>query len=291
MSYQPVNVVIKDQNQDPIPGVIVRVFNPAGTVVFTQQTTDTNGQASFLLFTQDYSMRFYLFSATFPQPQMFTVEESPAVNTFDVVGEVFVPPISNDQRLCRCSGYFRDIDGTPQEYLDLQFFADFDPVLLDRAGIIPRSVHGRTDGNGYFQIDLIRCAKYRVSIEAMECADRFIRVPELASANLPDILFPVLKSVTLTPPGPYNLTVGSEVVVTPFLLDSAGVPLKGTGDGDVTWRMSDTNIASIVVGATTVTIRGNAAGTTQLNVERTDYSIIGIPAPTVSGQPITITVT
>lgn len=290
MSYEPVDVFVEDQVGDPVEGVIVRVFNPAGTVAFAQQTTDADGKASFLLFTQQYSMRFYKFHATFPQPQMFEVITAPTVNEFVVHAEIFIPPISNDARFCRCSGYFRNPDGSPQTYLDMHFYPEFAPILVDGAGVVPRTADIRTDESGYAQIDLIRGGCYRVTIEGMDNEDRHIRVPDLASSNLPDVLYAVVARVLLDPPGPYTLAVGAELEVTPVVYDSAGALLEGTASADVDWSTSDNDIAGLSVGQTSITLRGVAAGTAELVATRHDLSIITIPNLPIEGQPINITV-
>lgn len=290
MSYEPVDVFIEDQLGDPVEGVIVRVFNPAGTVAFAQQTTDADGKASFLLSTQQYSMRFYRFRATFPQPQMFEVLTAPTVNSFDVRAEIFVPPVSNDLRLCRCSGYFRDPDGSPQQYLDMHFYPEFAPIVMDGAGVVPRQFDIRTDENGYAQVDLIRGGCYRVTTEGMENEDRHIRVPDLSNSNLPDVLFAVVERVLLDPPGPYTLAIGDELEVTPVVYDSAGALLEGTAQGDVDWTTSDNTVAGLSVGQTTLTLRGVATGEAQLVATRHDLSIIIIPTLPIEGQPEDITV-
>lgn len=290
MSYEPVDVYLKDQFGAAVVGVIVRVFNTAGSVFFTEQTTDDDGKASFLLFTQEYSMRFYKFRVTFPQPQVFTVVEAPEINAFDVVAEVLVPPVANDARLCRCSGHFRDPDGSVQEYLDLHFYPEFSPILLEGSGVVPRKVTTRTDANGYAQIDLIRCGRYRVTIEGMEHEERSVRVPDLAGCNLPDLLFAVVKRITFDPPGPYEIAVGDELEVTPTIYDSAGAELTGTGQSDVNWSSSDTDVLSLTVGQTVLTLRGVAAGSAELKAERSDQSIIVIPSTPIVGQPVDVTV-
>lgn len=290
MTYENVDVIIKDQFDRPVEAVIVRVFNPDGSVFFTQQTTDADGKASFLLYTQQYSMRFYKFQATFPQPQMLEVLEAPAVNVFDVAAEVFVPPISSDARLCRCSGYFRDPDGSVQEYLDLQFYPDFSPIVMDSAGVVPRKASIRTDANGFAQIDLIRGACYRVTIEGMEHEERFIRVPDTSSANLPDVLYAVVKRVVFSPPGPWTLNTGEELDITPTVYDSAGAVLTGTAQADVTWRTSDMSVVGLSIKETVLTLRAIAPGSANLTAERTDQSIIVIPNTPVEGQPVGITV-
>lgn len=290
MSYEPVDVYVRDQLDTPIQGVIIKVFSPTGETVFTQQVTDVDGKASFLLFTQSYSMRFYKFHAAFLQPQQFAVLEAPETNAFNVVGEIFVPPMSTDARLCRAWGYFRDPDGSPQEHLDLHFYPEFSPILLEGSGVVPRKVAIRSDANGYAQIDLIRGGCYRVTIEGMEHEERFVRVPDLGSCNLPDMLFAVVSRVTFDPEGPYSISVGDELEVTPTVYDSAGATLTGTGQNDVNWSSSNLDVLSISVGQTKLTLRGVAAGSAELRAERQDLSIIRIPSVAISGQPISITV-
>jgi hypothetical protein len=289
VSYEPTDVFVKDQQDEPIAGVLVRIYNPSGSVFFSQATTDADGHAGFLLATQQYSMRFYKFQATFAQPQMFEVLEA-QVNAFNVVGEVFTPPISNDTRLCRCSGFFRDPDGSKQSFLDLHFYPDFSPIVVDGFGVVPRTVITRTDEDGYVSIDLFKGAVYRVTVEGMDAEERYIRVPDLAGTNLPDLLYPVVDHIIFDPEGPYSVAVGDELEVTPVVYDSAGTPLTGTGQSDVNWSMADTSIAGLSVGETSLTLRGIAAGATELRAARRDLSIIRIPDVAIEGQPIAVTV-
>jgi hypothetical protein len=290
MSYEPVDVYVKQQASEPVEGVIVRVFNPSGSTFYTQQTTDADGKASFLLFTQSYSMRFYKFQATFSQPQQFEVLAAPEVNAFNVTAEVFTPPIANDARLCRCWGYFRDPDGSAQEYLDMHFYPEFSPIILEGAGVVPRKMAIRTDDKGYAQIDLIRGGCYRVTIEGQEHEERYIRVPDLSRANLPNVLYPIVKRVAFDPPGPYELALGAELEVTPTVYDSAGATLTGTGQNDVNWKSSDTDILGLQVKESTVVLRGAGVGTANILVERRDQSIISIPSYPIEGQPLEVTV-
>lgn len=291
MGYEPVDVYVKDQEQNPVSDVIVRIYSSNGGVFFTQQVTDETGKASFLLFTQQYSMRFYKFQVTFAQPQLFTVLDAPNSNVFDVAAEVLHLPVASDPRLCRCSGFFRSPDGSPQKYLDMHFYPEFSPVLLESAAVVPRVMAIRTDDDGYAQIDLIRGGCYRVTIEGMENEDRFIRVPDLSGANLPDVLYPVVTRVTFEEEGPYEILAGGEIELTPTVYDSAGTVLHGTGQNDVDWTVSDTDLASVSVGEFKLTVRGSTAGSIELRAARRDTSIIRIPSLPVSGQPITITIT
>lgn len=290
MGYQPTDVYLKDQLNRPVVGVLVRVFNPEGTVFFTQGTTDTDGKASFLLFAQPYSMRFYKVQVGFQQPQLFEVLDT-GPNAFNVTAEVFIPPISNDIRLCRASGYFRSPDGSAEKYLDLHFYPSFSPLLLETSAVVPREVDLRTDEDGYGVVDLIRCGMYRVVIEGMENEERFIRVPDLSGTNLPDLLYAVVARVTFDPPGPYALTVGGELIITPTVFDSAGAVLTGSAQSDVDWTMGDRTVANVTVGETTLRLTGSAPGTTALQAARSDLSIVKIPNLPIDGQPAVVTVT
>jgi hypothetical protein len=282
---------VKDAVGDPIEGVLVKVYNPAGDVFFTQATTDSNGLAGLTLETLEYSLRFYKFQAGFTQPQLIEVLEAPETNVFDIVGEPFVLPVATDPRFCRCSGYFRDLAGGPMQYLDMNFMSEFEPVIVDDAMISGNSVSIRTDENGYAQIDLIRGGIYYVRIEAIGGdAMRCVRVPDLASTNLPDLLFPVVERVTFDPAGPFAVAVGGELVVTPTVYDSAGWPLVGAALADVLWGSGDESVMAVVATETELTLRGIAAGTANLTAFRVDSSIIRIPDTAIGGAPQEVTV-
>lgn len=292
MSYEPVDVYVKDQLGRIVPDVVVKVYNPNGSVFYAQQaTSEEEGIASFLLPTQAYSMRFYKFRTTFSQPQLFTVLEAPETNSFNVVAEVLIPPVSLDARLCRCSGHFRNPDGSVREYLDMHFYPEFATSILEGAAVAPRTMAIRTDENGFAQIDLIRGGCYRVTIESLDNEERYIRVPDVSGANLPDVLFPVVDRVTFDPEGPFEIAEGEEIEVTTTIYDSAGATLHGTGQNDVDWTVSNTDLASVTVGEFKLTIRGIAAGSVELRAARRDQSIVRIPNTPIVGQPVAITIT
>lgn len=291
MSFEPVDVFVATHLGDPVDDVVVKIYDASGSTLFTQATTSSQGKASFLLETLDYSMRFYKFQVGFVQPQLFTVQAAPATNVFSVIAEVFVMPIATDARLCRCSGYFRDISGAPKQYLDIHFIAEFAPILLESSAVVTEEKRIRTDCNGYAQIDLIRCGQYNAMMEATGSDKlRLIAVPDLSSTNLPDLLFPRVDRVVWDNPGPYELAVGTTITLTPTVYDSAGKPLCGIASSDVSWKTSDTSIASLEFTPTTIIVRGNGTGTTQLIASRLDSTIIKIPNTPISGVPLDITV-
>jgi len=293
MSAEPVDIFVTDTTPSatPIAGVVVGIYNAAGSVFFTRAVTDGSGRASFYLETQDYSLRLYKTHISFGQPQLFTVEPTPTVNAFTVRGEVLVPPISTDPRLCRASGYFRNLNGAPKRWLDIHFIAQFAPILLEGDAIFTERIEIRTDENGYACVDLIRCAQYDAIIENLEDKARTVAVPDLPSVNLPDLLLPVVGSVSFDPPGPYALVIGTDLTITPTVLTSDGRPLEGVAPYDVQWSTQDPSVAMVLPTATTLVLRGLAAGTTELRATRTDQTIIRIPNTPIQGQPVAITVT
>jgi len=291
VSFEPVNINVSTALGDPIEGVLIKVYDPTGTTLYSESTTDVNGDAGFLLETLSYTMRLYKFQVGFHQPQHFDVIDTPGSNNFDVLGEPFTLPMATDPRLCRCSGFFRDLDGSPKRFLDIHIIGNFNPILLDEAAIISEERHFRTDDNGYGQIDLIRGAEYTANVESINGRwQRCIRVPDLASCNLPDLLLPIVERVILDPPGPYSLSVGQTLIVTPQVFDSAGVQLTGTAIADVQWKSSDGAILLVAPASTTITLRGNAVGTAQLLATRKNVSIIKIPDLPIVGQPVDVTV-
>jgi hypothetical protein len=147
-------------------------------------------------------------------------------------------------------------------------------------------VSGRTDEQGYFEIDLVRFGQYDVTVEGFEDQQRCITIPDYPSSNLPDLLFPVIDRVELDPPGPYNIGIGvaNEIQVTPTVWDSSGRQLPGTALVDVMWRSSDTNVLGVEVTSEKVILRGLAPGAAQLQALRADSSIIRIPNTPVQGD-------
>jgi hypothetical protein len=296
MGYETVDVYVKDTTPltDGIEGVVIKVYDETGTSLFTESTTDTDGHAGFLLQSQKYSLRFYKYQIGFTQPQIIEVLDAPippVVNEFDVSGELFSPPAATDSRLCTASGFFRDVSGSPKRWLDMQFISRFDPILLEGSGVVTERQIIRTDENGYAQINLIRFGQYNVTVQDMEDTQRCITIPDAASVNLPDLLFPVVKEASLSPAGPYALAVDGTVEITPTVVTTSGVQLEGVATPDVIWGVADTAVASVALTATTVTIRGAAAGSTTLTATRRDQTIIRIPNTPIELGNVIVTVT
>lgn len=294
MSYEPVDVYVFDTTPQklPIAGVVVKVLNAQGTLVYGLATTDSDGKVSFLLEAPiTYQMRFFKRGVNIKNPQIVGVVPAPEVNQFDVSGEVFQTPVSINPRLCVASGYFLRGDGSPAPHVDIHFIAKFNPVLLEDDVVLTERVTVKTDKRGYAELELIRYGKYDVTVEGFEDYQRLICVPNQPNVNLPDLLFPRVESVSFVPPPPYSLAVGEEVVIVPVVATSDKNVLEGTAMEDVQWSSSDTNILAVLPSTYTLTLRGIAPGTAELRCCRQDGSVIKIPNTDIEGQPVPITVT
>jgi len=295
VSYENVDVFFKEKNppQAALVGVIIKVMNQAGTLIYGLGTSDADGKASFLLPHGIYQLRFFKQQVVFSNPQFIEVLEAPVAplsNQFDVLGESFVPPISTDVRLCVASGFFRRPDGSPAPNVDIHFITKFDPILLDGSALLTERVTIRTDDKGFAQVSLIRFAQYDVTIEGFEDWTRTITVPDLLQTNLPDLLFPVVARVTFDPPPPFTVPLNGALNVTPIVVTSDGRILEGTALGDVNWKLSSNDAAGLGANQTQLVITGATAGSTTLLAERADTTIIRIPATPILGVPATVNV-
>lgn len=317
-SPETVKIYTYDESDQPLADVLVRAYDATGTTFITQQYSSLVDDLAVAELTLDgdtpeieYTIRLSKSGVAFDgslgdsskSPQLISVI-SPVTtvpNAFDVVGETFVRPTATDPRLCRCSGFFLDISGRPLVGLDMTFINEFSPTVMDGSAVMGSEVHVTTDRDGYVELDLYRNGRYAAWVPGVEAPDtteldsaiaypRYMAIPDQGSANLPDLLFPVVLSVDL---GVSSVSVGclQTVVLTPTVTSSDGRVLVGAAVEDVIYAVADVTVAGISTSATSVSIVGIAEGTTSLSVVRKDLSITKIPNTSISGQPITITVT
>lgn len=297
-SYESVNLYVfdKDVPSSPLAGVVVRVLNQAGLAVYGQTNTDADGLAGFLLpAPATYQVRLYRFGTALPNPSYIEVLEAPVdeVNDFTLYGSPTIYPEATDPRLCMASGFFRTPSGGVGRNVDMHFIAKFDPIILDGAAILTERVTARSDDRGYAQFTLIRCAEYDVTVEGIENFYLSVSVPDQPWVNLPDLLFPRVKTVEFTPAvdaGVITIASGDEVQ---YEVRVGTTDRRWLADltSDVSWAVDDPAVASITLTATTVLIQGLAAGSTTLRATRKDLSIITIPDTAITGVPVVITVT
>lgn len=297
MSLESVNVYVLDDTNlhSPVANVVVRLFDSADAAFITQAITDVNGRAAFTLAVPAvYCARFFKDKVSIRQPQrIVTATPGPGIlNDFDVYAHVYAPPEAVDPRLCCCSGYFKRPDNSPAVGHDLDIIPQFDPLLVDGNAMLTERLHARTDQDGYAQVNLVRFGQYQVTVEGLEDQQRVITVPDAPSVNLPDLLFPVVERIEFDPPGPWTLVVGdlNDFVVKVKVYTSDGRVLPGSAIQDVRWATADSTCAIVLPTSENITLRGLAAGTTELVPSRWDTSIVRIPNTPIQGAPVSIDV-
>lgn len=316
---ETLKVYVKDQLNQPIVGVLVRVFDAAGAVFVAQNYTTLVSGRAVADFTVDgdsppisYTIRLSKTGVAFDgalgdaskSPQLITVYSPPALapngtNYFEVVGQTFVIPVATDPRLCRASGFFKNPSGQPLPGLDIVFINEFKPAIVDGFGVLSSKVDLRTDKDGYMVLDLYRNGLYYAMIQNMETTDPNdesaimyeckLIVPDRSSINLLDLLFPVIKEITWDPPS-ISLAVGQTLDVHPTVMCSDYRTLAGAAPEDVVYDTDDHAVATVGALADRITIYGVAPGTAELTAVRKDQSVVFIPWAGIVGQPLTITV-
>lgn len=294
MPTLPVDIYVFETGDrvTPISGVVVRIFNSAGTLIETQAVSDTEGRAACALPTESspYVLRCYKRGVAFGQQHAVDITVV-GPNVFDLYGTPMTRPLSQDPRVCVAFGNFVDATKSPHAGLEIHFMPKFSPLIIDGDAVMKERTIGRTDRSGYMEVPLIRFARYDVTIAGMEEVTRTISVPDAFNVNLPDLLFAQVDRVDFTPAPGYALTVGQELTITPVVRTSAAVVLPGTARTDVRWSSSDPDVLAVTVLQDTLLLRGMRAGSAQLVAERYDNTIIRIPSRAIAGVPVNVTVT
>lgn len=246
--------------------VLVRIYS-AGVFVtsgVTGEGTNAAGERLFTLPAGDYTMRLSMADPgyTVPSPQSFSVAGSDV--TFDVSVAVTAAPQSSNPLLCRCSGYVVDAAGVVCRGATFGLLLADGPMVLSRSAVFNAAVQATSDSAGYVQIDLIRGAIYRVTYDGDDAFSAYCRIPDAASANFADVVFPVVSSVTFSPS---SLAIGvgatGEVAVTVRyrsgmalgIGEFAALPVEFSGDLSISQGSGNMLlISSAVAGTFTVTV-------------------------------------
>jgi len=315
---------IKDQNLNPIVGVLARVHTSLGVFV-TQDYSAMSGPDAIASVTVDgdappisYTVRFSKNGVAFDgnlgaiskSPQQFDAwvpaASSPTgTNDFDIKGETFVRPVATNPRLCRASGFFKDLSGRPLAGLDIKFINDFMPAIVEGNAVLGEALAGRTDKDGYMQLDMYRFGKYYAWVDSVNTVkdsprgtmgtdsigfNRLICVPDQSSISLIDLLFPIVNTVVFSP-GSISVAVDAFANLGVVVTATDNRTLTGFAPQDVLYTIADPTIAAIRYTDTNLQIVGLAPGVTTLTAVRRDQTVVRIPNTPISGQPITVTVT
>lgn len=304
-----ITVLDTEVSPQPIEGVIVTVYDSVDSVEQAQATTNSSGQAVFTLPGTTgsgitYEVRAFKLGVRFANPFGIQVQE-PVVstNTFNLTGLLLTLPASTDPRVCRCTGRFLGFDNKPLCGVMVRLFEKGDvgeqvPKIVDGNLISQSAVEYHTDKDGYVHIDLLRTGEYYVSFAGEEDVNWEILVPDQASVNLIDLMFP--QPVTLTwdqtvaPGNAVSLAVGTTLSV-PFTILFSDYEV-GTRLGHWVRPPVAAQTGIVEVGPfedpAGVWLSGLNPGTTTISVELQDHLFpIRVPTYSLNASPLTVTVT
>ena len=255
-----------------------------------------DGTANILLPVDTYEVRAFHFGADFGPPRVVTLLEEaveaagPPINTYYLYGARFKDTDSLDPAICMAHGYFRTAGGYPAKGLSLQLTAHFTPLLVDGAAMVPNKILARTNDKGWMMVPLLRGGIYHAVVEGAEDTVRTIYVPDARSWSLPNILYPRIDRVVITPAAPsITLRVGQQLAFAAELYSTDGRKLSNLTD-EARWVMTGTS-AALEVQQASFSLRGLGVGVSTLSVDRTDSSVPSLPYVPVGNTPITVTVT
>ncbi len=280
----------------PVEGVQAKLYQ--GMTFITAATSGPSGVVTWDLAAGDYDMIVSLpgrpgYSVT--NPYRITVLGPPNTNDFQISVELYQIPLpDNPAMFCRCSGFVYKLSGDPYDGV-IRFYVDEVPQLFIGPSGFPVMTLGEYSDcdvfRGYAEINLIRGARYRVDIPGFRSTAWFVRVPERASAHLPDVLFPVPLSVDFTL-SDLSLTVMETRILYPSVTFRSGLVVSGTaleeaGCWPVSFNVDNPEVVSVTVRTDgSLAVTGRSVGSAVVTASRYvgDDSLLVRPPTGVSGE-------
>lgn len=188
-------VITDDPVPVPVPDAVVGLYDPTTYAEVGVSTTDIHGRASFLAIAEgDYEVRSHELGFRFVNPTLISVTD-PGPNVFNQICHPLTLSSSTDPMMCRCTGRFMGFGNQPLAGVSVRVAAK-----ADKGTQTPKIVNGnilsaeislhRTNADGEVVFDLPRHGKYYVTHAGDEDNVWEIDVPDRASANLIDLMFP-----------------------------------------------------------------------------------------------------
>lgn len=178
----------------PIEEAVVTLLDADGELV-TSVETDEDGRAAFDVPDATYEVRVFKRGYGSDVSQI-VVDTSEDTNEFDITLEDLTTlPVTTDPRMCRCTGVFVDFQGRPTKGVMFRLNAPADygtqvPKIADGNLVYPSSMSFQSDALGVVSVDLFRGAEYTVVFAGEDDTSWSLKVPDRASVNLIDLIFP-----------------------------------------------------------------------------------------------------
>jgi len=287
MSTQPITFLVEDQNEAPVVGAALAVFDTSLHTVYCRGVTDSQGKVYTLLpGGVDVDIRVqHPYARTRPLT-IISLDDAPTQYTLPVV--LWTPPTALDPR--RCMVWLRVAKPDGQAWADctVTFRPGSDAGVAGKEPVIGASAYYVTDDNGYMQAPLLKNSKVRVEMGPTSDSSKTVRIPEVDNINLLDLLYPYVKSFTYTPPGP--LAVGS---TTAFDLNPSWSDYVDRIDDDtefVEWSSSDQNLVTVTGSTRRLELYAKAPGTVTITATRVRSSTYRSPSPELTNSSFSVSV-
>jgi hypothetical protein len=161
-----VNITIQTLEADltPIPQTSVTIRNSLDTITIGTGTTNANGQLSVAIDPGTYKLRLskMMYTFTVPETMVVTVD---ATKSFTGVKVNPSTPIVGSQTLY---GTIVDAHGNPVTGATVTAFLKDKNTVVSSALISPISVSVLTNSSGYFEIQLVKTARYSVEVKVSD---------------------------------------------------------------------------------------------------------------------------
>lgn len=307
MALEDIDIYTLTLGGSPISGVSIGLYDNTSKAKLLTSESDATGKATFAAVDSDLNSGVYEIRVNpgFPgvvtggTVQTVSVLEAPVAplsNIFDLVITPASLPTATNPNLCRCTGFFKNPSGSYRDDVVLKFSQAKIPAItyvssggVDTFTVVPSEVSVRTTKDpttgesGYAAIDLYRGGLYSVTMSGYVGDPRLVEVPDSPSANLADVLFPVVSKVNWydedvqvqpsTSPS-VDIPVGTKDLTLEVVLRS-GVVATAT---EVVVTSSDEEVVTVGTQGEdgVLTITGVAAGTASLEVARIATTESGI---------------
>ena len=289
MTYEPVDVCVQDHRSAPMPGAVIRVYDPGGRVFFTEGETDETGRAGFLLETARYSLRFHRALTRIDQPRAIEVVES-GENVFTVEAIALSASAPSSPRLCRVTGTLRASNGAPIRNAIVRHTPLFDALTEEDETVVATLGRSAANERGEMDFELYQGAAYRLEVDASvapaPALARELVIPRRPHASLSELLFPTPEFIAWGSTAAVTLDVGAAATQTPKVWSRAGEELRSLGGTMVTWSTTDTDVAVVRTSGPYVVIEGRSPGVTEITARRSE----GGAEVALDGAPLEVVV-
>jgi len=319
-----IEIRVEDKSSNPIDGVTVEVFDASTLVSAGSAVTGSHapGEVEITLTGSTEGKAFYARAIKLADSPLSPILEysdrkslivyEPAIagtpNRF-ILKQPDAPYAATDPSLCRCVYKAVKFNKTPIEGLVVNVWAAGGrPSLAYEGGtsVLQNNLMAwspmrmRTNENGIAYVDLPRGGVFRLDIPNWITEPVEFGVPDQSGADLMDLAMPYVTSITpastivgVAAGASVDVALSSLVISNGLAADPVtGAPYNPSDFLDVSVNNSNSSVAW--KGTDTLTITGQAVGSSTLTISRRDWTNEKrhqrLPEPPLSGNTITINV-